>query len=94
MKKKSALQSKTIRVGSFYIGLGVLLALLQIFDQLETVIKPMITADSAIGWGSVALAVMGGIQVWLRTVTTQPIGNDPKVADTQRDSQEGKASGS
>lgn len=76
MKKKKLTQSKTIKVGSFYIGLGVLLAALQIFDQLEAVIAPMMTTDSAIGWGSVILAVMGGIQIWLRLITSQPIGNE------------------
>jgi len=74
MKKPT--QSKTIKVGSFYIGLGVLLGGLQVFDQLEAVIAPMMTADSAIGWGSVALAIIGGIQIWLRIITSQPIGNE------------------
>ncbi len=76
MKKKKLTQSKTIKVGSFYIGLGVLLAALQIFDQLEAVITPMMTTDSAIGWGSMALAIIGGIQIWLRLITSQPIGNE------------------
>jgi len=74
MKKPT--QSKTIKVGSFYIGLGVLLGGLQVFDQLEAVIAPMMTADSAIGWGSVALAIIGAIQIWLRIITSQPIGNE------------------
>ena len=74
---KKLTQSRTIKVGSFYIGLGVLLAALQIFDQLEIVIAPMMTTDSAIGWGSVILAIMGGVQIWLRLITSQPIGNEP-----------------
>lgn len=75
MKKPT--QSKTIKVGSFYIGLGVLLGALQIFGQLETVITPMVNTDNAIGWGSVTLAIIGGIQIWLRLITSQPIGNEP-----------------
>ncbi|KKN15643.1 hypothetical protein LCGC14_0983790 [marine sediment metagenome] len=74
---KKLTQSRTIKVGSFYIGLGVLLGALQIFDQLEIVIAPMMTTDSAIGWGSVILAIMGGVQIWLRLITSQPIGNEP-----------------
>jgi hypothetical protein len=74
---KKLTQSKTIKVGSLYIGLGVLLGALQIFDQLDAVITPMMTTDSAIGWGSVVLAIIGGIQIWLRLITSQPIGNEP-----------------
>jgi hypothetical protein len=71
---KKATQSRTIRVGAFYVSAAVLLAVLQIFDQLEMVIAPMISTDSVIGWGSVGLAILGGIQIWLRVVTSQPIG--------------------
>jgi L-asparagine transporter-like permease len=70
---KKATQSKTIRIGAFYVGVGVLLGALQIFDQLEMIISPMISADSAVGWGSVALAIVGGAQIWLRLITSQPI---------------------
>ena len=74
---KKLTQSRTIKVGSFYIGLGVLLGALQIFDQLEAVITPMMSTDNAIGWGGVILAIMGGVQIWLRLITSQPIGNEP-----------------
>jgi L-asparagine transporter-like permease len=75
---KKATESRTIRVGAFYVSAAVLLAALQMFDQLEMIIAPMVSADSAIGWGSVALAILGGIQIWLRLVTSQPIGNEPE----------------
>jgi L-asparagine transporter-like permease len=77
---KKATQSKTIRVGSFYISAAVLLAALQMFGQLEMVMSPMISADSAIGWGSIGLAVIGGIQIWLRIVTSEPIGRNGNTA--------------
>ena len=74
---KKLTQSKTVKVGTFYIGLGVLLAALQIFDQLEAIIASMVSTENAIGWGGVILAIMGGIQIWLRLITSQPIGNEP-----------------
>lgn len=76
---KKATQSKTIRVGSFYVSVAVLLGILQMFDQLEPIIAPMISANDVIGWGSVALAIIGGSQIWLRMVTSKAIGDGSSI---------------
>lgn len=78
MIPKPAKSSKTIRFGAFYISIGVLIGVLQAFDILEIVLASIgtenISPDIA-AWGGLVLAIIGGIQVWLRMVTSQPIGN-------------------
>lgn len=80
---KLAKQSRTIRVGGFYIATGGLIAILQILDQLEPALALINMEDAppdmAI-WTGIILAVMGGIQIWLRMVTSQPIGQ-PTVSE-------------
>lgn len=79
MTSKPAKSSKTIRIGALYISLGTLVIILQVFDALETVMASIdienVPPDVAT-WGGLILAIIGGIQVWLRMITSQPIGND------------------
>lgn len=80
-KAKPMVSSKTIRVGTVYISLGALVGILQIFDVLETILTSIGTENispNIVAWGGLALAIIGGIQVWLRMVTSQPIGNESK----------------
>ena len=78
MKPKSITSSKTVRVGTVYIGAGFLVVILQLFDMLEMVLSS-IDAENIpphiATWGGLILAIIGGVQIWLRTITTQPIGN-------------------
>lgn len=80
METKPMMSSKTIRVGTVYISLGLLMGLLQMFDMLETILVSIsaenVPPDVA-AWGGLVLAIIGGIQVWLRIITSQPIGNEP-----------------
>ena len=78
LSQKSFTKSKTIRVGTVYISAGLLVAILQAFDMLKPLIASIDTdADNAATWVGLGLAIIGGVQVWLRTITNQPIGNEP-----------------
>lgn len=94
LKTKPAKSSKTIRIGAVYISVGALVAILQVFDALESALASIDIggmSPSAATWAGLALAIIGGVQIWLRMVTSQPIGKDQGVV--KRDSQEGKAPG-
>jgi hypothetical protein len=84
VKTKPMASSRTIRVGTVYISLGALVGILQTFDMLETVLTAVnvenISPDIA-AWGGLALAIIGGIQVWLRMITSQPIGDLPETSE-------------
>lgn len=78
-KTKSAKSSKTIRIGAVYISAGALVAILQMFDALESALASIDIegiSPNAAAWGGLALAIIGGVQIWLRMVTSQPIGKD------------------
>lgn len=79
MKPKSITSSKTIRVGTVYISAGFLVIALQVFDVLEVVLSSIDAAENIPAhiatWAGLILAIIGGVQIWLRMVTTQPIGN-------------------
>jgi hypothetical protein len=76
---KPMASSRTVRVGTAYISIGILVGILQIFDALEPVLVSInaenVSPDIAT-WGGVGLAIIGGIQIWLRMITSQPIGNE------------------
>lgn len=83
METKPMMSSKTIRVGTVYISLGVLVGILQAFDVLETILIAIdgnVSSDVA-AWGGLVLAIIGGVQVWLRMITSQPIGNEPPESE-------------
>jgi Mg2+/citrate symporter len=78
-KQKPMTSSKTIKVGTIYISLGLLVGILQMFDVLETVLTSINAENvppNVAAWGGLILAIIGGIQVWLRMITSQPIGSD------------------
>ena len=61
-----------------YIAAGGLVSVLQLFDLLETILVAIRAEDLPSGWATVAgltLAIIGGVQVWLRSVTKQPLGS-------------------
>lgn len=80
LARKPITKSRTIRVGTACITVGTLVGFLQMFDLLESVLKAVdmnnLPPGVMVTWGGLILAVIGGIQVWLRTVTTQPLGKD------------------
>jgi hypothetical protein len=74
---KPLTKSKTIKVGGLYVASGVLVAILQMINQLETMLASINMQDLPPGlavWGGIILAIIGGIQIWLRMVTSKPIG--------------------
>lgn len=80
LNPKPMVSSKTIKVGTVYISLGALAGILQAFDMLETVLTAISVSDvspNIVAWFGLALAIIGGVQVWLRMITSQPIGNEP-----------------
>lgn len=82
LKTKSAKSSKTIRIGAVYISAGALVAILQVFDALESVLASIDIEGMSPGaatWAGLALAIIGGVQIWLRMITSQPIGKDQGV---------------
>lgn len=82
LKTKSAKSSKTIRIGAVYISAGALVAILQVFDALESALASINIeglSPNAAAWGGLVLAIIGGVQIWLRMVTSQPIGKDQDV---------------
>jgi hypothetical protein len=75
---KPLFASKTIRVGTFYITLGGLVGILQVFDVLESILGMVNLEDlppDKAAWAGLILAIIGGVQVYLRTITTQPVGD-------------------
>lgn len=94
LKTKTAKSSKTIRIGAVYISAGALVAILQVFGVLEAALASIDIEGMSPGaatWAGLALAIIGGVQIWLRMITSQPIGKDQGVV--KRDSQEDKAPG-
>ncbi len=80
VRPKPMMSSKTIRIGGLYIAIGVITALVQTLDFSESILTAIgaegVPPDMAV-WIGLALAIIGAVQVWLRTVTDQPIGKPP-----------------
>ena len=82
---KPMMNSKTIRIGTFYFAVGTVVGILQAFDLLEVILSSIelegLSPDVA-AWFGVGLAILGAIQVRLRMITTQPVGkNVPAVIE-------------
>lgn len=77
VEPKPAMASKTIRVGGLYIAVGTIAAIIQALDFSESILAAVgaenVPPDVAV-WGGLLLAIIGAVQVWLRTITDQPIG--------------------
>ncbi len=73
---KRVLQSKTIRVGSLYVGGGLLVVVLQFLGQLQSILEAINLEELPPEMASVFMAiigVIGGVQILLRMVTKEPI---------------------
>lgn len=73
---KQALQSKTIRVGSLYVGGGLLVVVFQALGQLQSILEALnleeLPPEMASGFMAI-IGIIGGIQIVLRIVTKEPI---------------------
>jgi hypothetical protein len=87
VKQKPIKSSKTIWVGGFYFTVGTLAAIIQALDFSESILSSMGMGDmppEVAFWVSIILAIIGIVQVKLRMVTTQPIGNKPVESPTDQ----------
>ncbi len=82
VKPKPARSSRTIRIGGLYIAVGTIAVIAQALDFSESILTAVgaenVPPDVAV-WGGLLLAIIGAVQVWLRTVTDQPIGKPPET---------------
>ena len=84
---KPMMSSKTIRIGTFYITAGALVGILQLFDLLEVILASIQiegVSPATAAWLGMGLAILGAIQVWLRMVTTQPVGKGNALAKIEK----------
>jgi Na+/H+ antiporter NhaD/arsenite permease-like protein len=73
---KKFTKSRTIRVGSFYVGVGILVAALQALGGLEEMLNQLNAENldtSQATWIGIGLAAIGIIKIYLRTITKEPI---------------------
>lgn len=80
VRPKPARSSKTIRIGGLYIAVGTIAAIAQALDFSESILTAVGVGDvppDMVVWIGLALAIIGAVQVWLRTVTDRPIGKPP-----------------
>lgn len=79
MLGKRVTQSKTIRVGSLYVGGGLLVVVLQFLGQLQSILEAInlkeLPPEMAAWFMAIigVIGVIGGVQVLLRMVTKEPI---------------------
>ena len=76
MSGKRLIQSKTIGVGSLYIGGGSLVVILQALGQLQSILEAInlekLPPEMA-AWFMAIIGVIGSVQILLRMVTKEPI---------------------
>lgn len=76
MSGKRLVQSKTIRVGSLYVGGGLLVVVFQALGQLQSILEALNLEElppEMAAWFMAIIGVIGAVQVLLRMVTKEPI---------------------